>query len=63
MRQGIMESDEEYWTRFNSQYKVLELAEGGHIFGSPEVLRKPIHNATDSEIETENNRILEMCLF
>ena len=59
MRQGIKESDDEYLTRFNSRYKVLELAGGGHIFCSPKILGKTIHDATDSEIKTENDRFLE----
>ena len=38
MRQGITERDEKYLTRFNSPYKTLELAGGGHIFFSPDIL-------------------------
>ena len=63
MRQGITESNKKYLTRFNSQYKVLELAGGGHIFCSPKILGKSIHDATNSEIKTENDRFLEMCVF
>ena len=63
MHQGITESDNEYLTRFNSRYTILELAGGGHIFCSPEILGKTIHDATDSEIKTENDRFLAMCFL
>ena len=55
MRQGITESDDKYLPIFNSRYKVLELAGGGHIFCSPEILGKTIHDATNSKVKTENN--------
>ena len=63
MRQGITESDNEYLTRFNSRHKTLELAGGGHIFCSSEILGKTIHDATDMEMKIEKERFLAMCFL
>ena len=63
MHQVITESDNEYLTRFNYQYKFLELAGGGNIFFIPKILRKTIHDATDSEIKREKDRFLTICFL
>ena len=40
MLQGITESEDKYLKIFNSRYKFLELAGGGHIIFSPKILGK-----------------------
>ena len=51
MRQGATESDDEYLTLFNARAQSLELAGGGHIFCSPDILKKAIEYATPEEIK------------
>jgi len=62
-RQGINKSDDDYLSRFNSRFKNLEMAGGGHIFCSPDLLKKKLQDANDDEITAETERFNAMCFL
>ena len=63
MRQGATESDDDYLTRFNARAESLELAGGGHIFCSPDILKKAIERATTEEIKDEKEIFKAICFL
>lgn len=63
MRQGATESDDDFLTRFNARAESLELAGGGHIFCSPDILKKAIEHVTTEEIKEEKERFKAICFL
>jgi len=63
MRQGVMESDDEYLTHFNSKVKNLELAGRSHLFCSSQILDKELSTVTEEEIEESSKRFLAICFL
>jgi len=61
IRKGVMESDDDCLIRFSVKAKNLELAGEEHIFCSPIIIKKAIHEVTDDEVETKCKRFHAMC--
>jgi len=63
MRQFSTENYSDYLTRFDARYKNLELASGGHIFCSLQIIGKKMHEVGKDEIEEESERFCAMCFL
>jgi len=61
MRQG--NTDKDFLSRFDSRSKKLEMVGGEHLFCSPKLLDKKISEATDNEVEKENERFKSTCFL
>jgi len=49
--------------RFNAHLKNMEMAGGEHIMCSPQLLNKPLVEATSEKIEAERRRFKSMCFI
>ena len=61
MKQGESENDSSYMKRFEMNTETLLTAGGKHILCSPELMDKVNVDATDEEIEIEENKFKAIC--